>query len=139
MKPRTHKENSRLIVYDADRVSHPGAALFDPAHWQAQGGLAGEAVGRGSALFLETPYGQAVLREYLRGGLPGRFIRNRYLFTGWQRSRPVREFDVLVRLHAAGLPAPVPIAAQTLRHGLFYTGSLLTRRIESALPLADIR
>lgn len=138
MKPRTHKENSRLIVYDADRVPHPDASLFDPAHWLAQGGLAGEAMGRGSALYLETPFGRAVLREYLRGGLPGKFIRNTYLFTGWQRSRPVQEFEILVQLFTAGLPVPEPIAAQTLRHGLFYTGSLLTRRIDNALPLADV-
>ena len=138
MKPRTHKEKSRLIVYDADRVPHPDASLFDAAYWQAQGGLAGEAVGRGSALYLETPFGRAVLREYLRGGLPGKFIRNTYLFTGWKRSRPVQEFDILVQLFTAGLPVPEPIAAQTCRRGLFYTGSLLTRRIEGALPLADV-
>ncbi len=138
MNPRAHKDKSRLIVYDADQVPHPDASLFDSAYWQSQGGLAGEAVGRGSALYLETPFGRAVLREYLRGGLPGKFIRNTYLFTGWQRSRPVREFEILVQLFTAGLPVPEPIAAQTHRRGLFYTGSLLTRRIEGALPLADV-
>lgn len=138
MKPRTHKESSRLIVYDADRIPHPEANLFDPGYWRQQGGLAGEAIGRGSAFFLETPFGHAVLREYLRGGLPGKFIRDRYLFTTWERSRPVWEFNILVELQKAGLPAPEPIAALTQKHGLLYTGSLLTRRIENALPLADI-
>lgn len=138
MKPRAQKHNNCLIVYDADRLHDPDVQLFDAAYWQRQGGLAGEAVGRGSALFLETPFGNAVLRKYLRGGLPGRFIRDRYLFTGWDSSRPAREFRVLVELHQAGLPVPLPLAALTRRHGFLYTGSLLTKRIEEALPLADI-
>ena len=131
-------QDSLSIVYDADLLQHPRAELFDPAYWQAQGGLAGEAVGRGSALFLETPFGDAVLREYLRGGLPGRFIRDRYLFTGWERARPAAEFRVLAELSEAGLPVPVPIAAMTRRHGLYYGGSLMTRRIMDALPVADL-
>lgn len=138
MKPRSHKQDSVLIVYDADLVQHPGAHLFDAAYWEQQGALAGEAVGRGSAYFLETPFGAAVLREYLRGGVPGRFNRDRYLFTGWQRSRPHAEFSILAELSAAGLPVPQPLAAITQRRGLFYTGSLLTRRIMDSLPVADL-
>lgn len=138
MKPRSHKQESVLIVYDADHVQHPGEHLFDAGYWEEQGGLAGEAVGRGSAYFLQTPFGDAVLREYLRGGVPGRFNRDRYLFTGWERSRPVAEFRILADLSAAGLPVPQPLAAITQRHGPVYTGSLLTRRIMDSLPVADL-
>ena len=138
MNPRNHKLDSAFIVYDADRVQHPDVRLFDPAYWKQQGGLAGEAVGRGSALFLDTPFGETVLRQYLRGGLPGRFIRDRYLFTGWERSRPVAEFNMLARLTGEGLPVPRPIAALARRHGPSYTGSLMTQRIMGALPLADL-
>ncbi|MEE4216661.1 MAG: 3-deoxy-D-manno-octulosonic acid kinase [Xanthomonadales bacterium] len=138
MKPRSHKQDSVLIVYDADLVQHPGAHLFDAAYWEQKGALAGAAVGRGSAYFLGTPFGEAVLREYLRGGVPGRFNRDRYLFTGWQRSRPVAEFGILAELSAAGLPVPQPLAAITQRHGPFYTGSLLTHRIMDSLPVADL-
>jgi 3-deoxy-D-manno-octulosonic acid kinase len=135
---RSHKLDSNLIVYDADRVQQPGPELFDPAYWIEQGAVAGEAIGRGSALFLETPFGDAVLRQYLRGGFPGRFNRDRYLFTGWERSRPQAEYRILEALSNAGLPVPVPIAAITARSGLFYRGSLLTRRIPDSLPLADL-
>lgn len=138
MNLRSHKQDSASIVYDADRLQNPGVELFDPAYWHEQGGLAGEAVGRGSALFLETPFGDAVLREYLRGGLPGRLIRDRYLFTGWSRSRPAAEFHVLALLMDAGLPVPEPLAAMTRRRGPFYTGSLLTVRIPDTVPLADM-
>lgn len=138
MKPRSDKQALSLIVYDADRIQHPVAQLFDLDYWKAQGGVAGEAVGRGSAWFLETPFGAAVLREYLRGGLPGRFIRNRYLFTGWARSRPVAEFNMLVELHRLGLPVPRPLAALTRRHGLLYGGCLITARIPGARTAADL-
>ena len=106
MNPRSDKRALSLIVYDADRIQHPQAQLFDVGFWKAQGCVVGEAVGRGSAWFLETPFGSAVLREYLRGGWPGRFIRDRYVFTGWSRSRPVAEFNILVELHRLGLPVP---------------------------------
>ena len=137
MNPHSHKQDSVLIVYDADRLPHPDERFFDAAYWAREGALAGEAVGRGSALFLDTPFGEAVLRRYLRGGLPGRFVRESYLFTGWDRTRPAAEFGMLVDLHRAGLPVPEPIAAIACRRGPFYTGSLLTVRITDALPLAD--
>lgn len=138
MKIRSHKQDSLLIVYDADAIEHPGPQLFDRHYWAQQDGLAGEAIGRGSALFLETPFGAAVLRQYLRGGVPARFSRDRYLFTGWERSRPVAEFKILARLHEAELSVPEPLAAMTQRSLLFCSGGLLTRRIAGALPLADL-
>lgn len=138
MNSLSHKLDSSLIVYDAERIHQPSPELFDPAYWSARGAVAGEAVGRGSALFLDTPFGEAVLRRYLRGGFPARFNRDRYLFTGWDRSRPVAEFRALERLSGAGLPVPAPIAAMTIRSGLTYRGGLLTARIPDSLPLADL-
>lgn len=138
MNSLSHKLDSNLIVYDADRVQQPGPELFDPGFWSGQGAVAGEAIGRGSALFLETPFGDAVLRQYLRGGFPARFNRDRYLFTGWERSRPVAEYRILERLSSDGLPVPIPIAALTSRNGLLYRGCLLTVRIPDALPLSDL-
>ena len=138
MKARTHKQDSLAIVYDADRIQQPGLHLFDPQHWEEQGALVGEAQGRGSALFLETDFAPAVLRRYLRGGWAARFSRDRYLFTGYDSSRPLAEFRILKKLLDAGLPVPQPLAAMCRRRGLFYTGWLLTRRITNADPLADL-
>lgn len=138
MKPRTHKQDTLVIVYDADCIAQPGIHLFDPDHWQQQGALVGEAEGRGSALLLDTPFGAAVLRRYLRGGQVARFSHDRYVFTGFERSRPVHEFRVLAELSQAGLPVPAPLAAVCERAGLFYTGWLMTRRIQDVVPLADL-
>lgn len=125
------------IVYDADRIQQPEPALFDPLCWERSGRLTGRAVGRGSALLLDTEFGPAVLRQYLRGGWPARFSRDRYVFTGFSRSRPMAEFRMLAELAAAGLPVPEPLAALCDRHGLVYRGWLLTRRLLQVSPLAD--
>lgn len=138
MKALRHKQDSQVIVYDADRIQQPGPELFDPAHWEQQAALAGHAAGRGSALLLQTEFGPAVLRQYLRGGWPARFSRDRYLFLGYARSRPLAEFRTLAALAALRLPAPAPLAALCDRHGLFYRGWLLMERILHATPLADL-
>jgi 3-deoxy-D-manno-octulosonic acid kinase len=138
VKIRSHKHESQVIVYDADRVQQPGPQLFDPATWKRQGRVVGQAVGRGSALLLETDFGPAVLRQYLRGGWPARFSRDRYLFRGFERSRPLAEFRMLVTLSDLGLPVPTPLAAMCRRQGLFYRGWLLMERIMQAQALADV-
>jgi 3-deoxy-D-manno-octulosonic acid kinase len=137
VKARSHKQGSLVIVYDADRVQQPGPELFDPGYWQRVGAVAGQAPGRGSALLLDTPFGAAVLRQYLRGGWPARISRDRYVFTGYERSRPVAEFRMLAALTDRGLPVPEPLAALCERTGLFYGGWLMTRRIPEVAPLAD--
>jgi len=138
VKPQTHKQDSRVIVYDADRIQQPGTLLFDADAWAQKGAITGMAQGRGNALMLETEFGSAVLRHYLRGGWVGRFNRDRYLYTGFEKSRPLAEFRVLAELYQSGLPVPRPLAAQCVRDGLFYRGDLLTQRIPGATPLADM-
>ena len=138
MKIRSHRQESLAIVYDADRLQQPGPALFDPERWKRQGGLAGYAIGRGSALLLETGFGPAVLRQYLRGGWPARLSRDRYFFTGYERSRPLAEFRMLAALSGLGLPVPAPLAALCERRGLLYRGWLLMQRILQVQPLADL-
>ncbi len=138
MKPSTYKKNSRIIVYDADLIQQPGAHLFVAEAWESSGSVVGQAPGRSSALFLETGFGPAVLRHYFRGGWAAHLSRDRYLYTGLERSRPIAEFHMLARLYKMGLPVPQPLAAQCLREGLFYSGDLMTRRLLDVIPLADL-
>jgi len=138
MKPSTYKKNSRIIVYDADLIQQPGAHLFVAEAWESSGSVVGQAPGRSSALFLETGFGPAVLRHYFRGGWAARLSRDRYVYTGLERSRPIAEFHMLARLYKMGLPVPRPLAAQCLREGMFYSGDLMTRRLLDVIPLADL-
>lgn len=137
MKARTHKQDDLFIVYDADRIRHPDANLFDPGYWEEQGAVAGNARGRGCAWFLDTDFGAAVLKQYLRGGWAARVSRDRYVYSGFERSRPFREFRILEQLCGAELPAPQPLAAMCRRDGGFYSGWILTQRIANGEPLAE--
>jgi len=137
VKALTHKQDNLVIVYDADHIRHPGVHLFDPGYWEQQGALAGKAAGRGRVLFLDTEFAPVVLKQYLRGGWAARISRDRYVFSGFERSRPLLEFKMLEQLAAAGLPVPEPLAAICQREGKMYSGWLMTRRILEAEPLAD--
>ncbi|NIM71585.1 MAG: 3-deoxy-D-manno-octulosonic acid kinase [Xanthomonadales bacterium] len=138
MNPVLDIRDSHAIVYDAECVQDPGPELFEPDWWRRAQRLTGAAPGRGSALFVDAPFGSAVLRRYQRGGWPARLTRDRYLFTGVRRARPMLEFDLLRRLHAHGLPVPAPVAGLCSRTGLFYRGALLTHAILGVVPLADL-
>jgi 3-deoxy-D-manno-octulosonic acid kinase len=129
---------AQAIVYDAQCIQQPGAHLFDPEYWQERNAVEGSAPGRGNTLMLKTPFGPAVLRTYLRGGWAARLSRERYIYTGLQRSRPLLEASMLEKLVRLGMPAPRPLAALCTRSGLAYTGALLMHRIMPAMALADL-
>lgn len=142
MNIQTLNLESGVIVYDADLLSQaalaPSAELFQPSWWEEAGRVMARPQGRGDALVVAAPFGGAVLKQYLRGGWPARISRSRYVFTGFDRSRPIKEFRVLQELADLALPAPRPVAALCRRHGLSCSGALLTREIEHARPLAEI-
>jgi 3-deoxy-D-manno-octulosonic acid kinase len=128
----------QAIVYDADCIQQPAKELFDPAYWQQRGAVRRVAAGRGNTLILDTAFGLLVLRAYLRGGWAARCSRERYLFTGFDRSRPVLEMRILAELTRLGLPVPQPVAGLCSKHGPTYTAALLTRCISPAQPLAEL-
>jgi 3-deoxy-D-manno-octulosonic acid kinase len=137
MKPAIQIKKSMAIVYDASLMDAPGADYFSVDFWDSQQALVGEATGRGSAWFIDSPVGPVVLRQYLRGGWVAAFNRQSYFFTLVLRSRPLREFRLLSALYELGLPVPRPIAALCEHHGFISTGKIITARILSAQTLAD--
>lgn len=124
------------MLSDPSRISNATAQLFEPQFWQAQGRAERTPAGRGDALFVEHEGQQWVLRHYRRGGWMARLSDDRYLWTGEARTRPFQEWRLLSELHAAGLPVPAPVAARYQRHGLTYSGDLITVRIPNAQPLS---
>jgi len=137
MKVQSLFNHGSAIVYDGDRLQAPDASLFDGAAWLARSSISGTAPGRGNTLFVESDAGPAVLRRYLRGGWAARLSTDRYLFTGYRRSRPFREFHLLAELLRDGFPVPAPLAAICQRFALTYRGALLTAAIPHAQTLAD--
>jgi 3-deoxy-D-manno-octulosonic acid kinase len=77
-----------------------------------------------------------VLRHYRRGGLVARVNADRFLWTSEMRSRPVREITLNLKLHAAGLPVPLPVAARYEREGLAYRADIITEYLPDTRSLA---
>lgn len=123
-------------IYDRTQVSSIGAEMFSPEHWRSAGCLTREAKGRGAAWFINQGSGW-VLRHYRRGGLIGRVIADRYLWTGEEQTRAFREWRLLHTLHAQELPVPRPVAAHVERQGLFYRADLITEAIADTETLAQ--
>jgi 3-deoxy-D-manno-octulosonic acid kinase len=77
-----------------------------------------------------------VLRHYYRGGLPGKFLADRYFWFGESRVRSFREWDLLCQMRMQGLPVPAPVAARYVHHGLTYCADLITVRLPDVVTLS---
>lgn len=140
--PETELQAGSLrILYDPSALDVVSPEWLVPGFWRTRKAVLAEFGGRGSALAVATDAGPAVLRRYLRGGMAARISRERYVFTGYRRSRSFREFRVLARLHEQGLPVPQPLLAGCRRRGPTCTAAILTRLLENTISLpqaADI-
>ena len=116
--------------YREDIAPRFDPVVFDERALAARGLLAGAAgAGRGNTHFLVLDGHSLVLRHYRRGGLARRFSERHYLWSGLERTRAVREFELLRELEAEGLPVPAPYACAVTRRGALWHGSLVTRRL----------
>ena len=128
------------ILFDRPQLRQAGLqdadpAWFDPGHWGAQAQAVGSG-GRGAAWFVDGPFGGAVLRHYLRGGLVAKVNRDRHLWRGTDRVRSFAEFRLLRALRERKLPVPRPIAAHYMRKGHRYRAGILLERIDDVHSLA---
>ncbi|MBT2747158.1 MULTISPECIES: 3-deoxy-D-manno-octulosonic acid kinase [unclassified Lysobacter] len=124
------------ILFDRERVQQAVPEWFSPAHWGEQARPV-DSGGRGGAWFVDAPFGQAVLRRYLRGGLVARFNRDRYWWRGANLTRSFAEFRLTRQVARKGLPVPMPIAAWYRRDGLHYYAAILIERLNDVRSLAD--
>lgn len=119
----------------------PSQRWFEPQFWASNGQVLAADGGRGSAWFISSPDGQDeeqwVLRHYRRGGRIAAVSKDRYVYTGLERTRAFREWRLLQQLQACSLPSPVPVAAGVARHGLTYRAHLITVAIPDTQTLAQ--
>ncbi|KZY63432.1 3-deoxy-D-manno-octulosonic acid kinase [Oleiphilus sp. HI0066] len=111
---------------------------FDPKYWQSIHAVEGHESGRGTTWFVRHNEYALVLRHYYRGGLISRFNRDHYLFFSFDKTRSIKEFRILQKLHDAGLPVPEPAGARVIKRGRHYTADLLTKRIDTAEDLLKV-
>ncbi len=95
--------------------------------------------GRGAVVRFQHQGRHLVLKTYHRGGLPGRFIRESYLYTGVEKTRMWQEHHLLHRLHGMGLPVPRPVAARcVLITPFIYRGELMIEEIRDSRTLVEV-
>jgi 3-deoxy-D-manno-octulosonic acid kinase len=128
------------ILYDRTILNQISSASFDEGTWQWAQPVTGalRSGGRGTTMFVGDGRSEFVLRHYRRGGLPGRFNRDLYLWAGEERTRAFREWRLLACLQSLGLPVPRPVAARYDRvAAIFYRADLLTVREPGIRSLAE--
>lgn len=119
---------SGAILFDGARLPQAQPEWFSPAHWGSHARPV-HSGGRGGAWFVDAPFGPAMLRHYLRGGMAARISRDRYLWQGEARVRSFAEYRLTDALLQRGLPVPRPIAAHYQREGLSYRAAILLDRL----------
>lgn len=130
--------NNQCLWFNPDLIDATSKAVFDAEYWRKEGKIVGSATGRGTTWFVQLQQLQAALRHYRRGGLFGKLVKDHYWFTGWEKTRAIEEFKLLLRLSESGVNVPRPIAAQATKAGLFYKADLISERIPNASDLVSI-
>lgn len=132
------KTETGAILYDRSILDPVSDACFTAEGWRMAGPVRGRlrSAGRGNTLIVSDGERELVLRHYVRGGLPGRFVHDRYLWVGEAHNRAFAEWRLLAKLQAMGLPVPRPAAARYQREGPFYTADLLTLKVPGLVPLS---
>lgn len=138
MTEKVEKIANGAMIFDRLVISQMSEARFAPDGWlhaePVEGALGSG--GRGNTLYVGNIPKQFVMRHYVRGGVIGKLVRDRYLWTGEDNTRPFREWRLLAKLADRGLNVPRPAAARYRRHGPFYTADLITVRIPGVRPLS---
>ena len=137
MKAITHKYEKTYILHDEECAKEVTPEYFETAYWSKNGSVSAVGLGRGSAWFVSADALSLVLRHYKRGGMIASISSDRYFWTGLERTRAWREWNLLAYIQQQGLPGPQPFAARVVRHGLTYTADILTHRIENSISLSS--
>ena len=92
--------SSGAILYDRQVIREIGDERFAASGWLHSEAVGGglRAAGRGNTLYVGNVPRQFVLRHYVRGGLVGRLVRDRYVWTGEDATRPFAEWRMLAKM-----------------------------------------
>lgn len=133
---RLVRDANTFVLCEASLSEHAARAAFNADGEQSR--TLAERTGRGEVQVLEHGDETWVLRHYRRGGLVSRFVEDHYVWTGLERTRSIREWRLLRRLAALGLPVPPPVAARVERRGFVYRADIVTRLLPDTRPLSAL-
>jgi len=84
---------------------------------------------------VEDPSERILIRRYVRGGIPGRFLKETYLKCG--PPRPLKELEISEYARAQGIATPEVLAAAFERVSpFFYRGAIAVREVA---PSSDLQ
>ena len=95
-------------------------------------------VGRARVVYFDHEDIKMVLKHYYRGGLMASVVKDRYIGFDVEKTRAIKEFRLLVKMHQLGLPVPDVIAAHVEKGPFYFRADLITREIENAETMADV-
>ena len=139
MTETVERTKDGAILYDKAIINQISAARFAPEGWPHAEVLTGSlrSGGRGNTMFVGNIPRQFVLRHYMRGGLVRHLIRDSYMFSGEDLTRPFMEWRLLDKLASNNMNVPRPAAARFVRRGTFYTADIITVRIPDVVSLSE--
>ena len=139
MTETVEKTATGAILYDKAIINQISEDRFEPSGWLHSEPLKGShgSGGRGNTMYIGNIPRQFVLRHFMRGGLIGKLVRDRYVWTGEDDTRSFVEWRLLAKLAVNNLRVPRPAAARYCRHGLTYTADIITVRIPEVHPLSQ--
>ena len=124
------------ILQEENAIDKLERQHFDPSYWHDKPGFSYIDGGRGGSVKIDINGQPAILRSYLRGGMVARWVADKYMWLGKNRTRPWREWSILKQALEAGMPVPTPIGVCSLRNGLSYRGAIITAYLENTDTLA---
>jgi 3-deoxy-D-manno-octulosonic acid kinase len=139
MTETVEKTSSGAILYDRQVIREISDDRFHAQGWLHSEPVTGalRSAGRGNTAFVGNIPRQFVLRHYVRGGLIGKVIHDRYVWMGEDRTRPFAEWRMLAKMADSGLRVPRPAAARYRRSGPVYTADIITVRIPNVVSLSQ--
>lgn len=132
------KTDTGAILYDHAIINQMSGDLFTSDGWLHAEPVSGRirSSGRGNTSFVGNVPRQFVLRHFVRGGLLGKLVHDRYVFAGEDATRSFSEWRLLDKLASNGMRVPRPAAARYERRGPFYCADIITVCIPDVQPLS---
>lgn len=124
-----------VALYDSSEVSRDQLSEVLARGLLASSTPLPGAAGREGVRVLELSQVPCVWRHYRRGGWPGKFVRDTYVWLGAERTRSFQEWRLLHHARALELPVPVPVVAMVQRRGFVYRADIITRLIPGTTSL----
>jgi len=133
MMKTENPDKNTTIWFAPDILPECPSSYFEPEYWQQLNKVKGSATGRSTAFFVDAGAHGLLLRHYYRGGLVGKFNKDRFKREAIPQSRAMAEFSLLLKLRELKLPVPRPVAARHVKAPLWgYRADILVEVIPNA-------